>query len=179
MKNILLPTDLTVQSLWAIQKLVEEANGEKLNIHLVHVLHIPSDFYELIGIGKANPRAMASQNFIEAYEMLRNKHKSVIEKLNLEFIYGSSKRVIINYMQGNKIDEICLLSNYFYQFKLNQSVDFIAHLKKSNFPINSFPLQIENVTEYQTFSTLLNGNNGLREIVKTNQRPVFSEILEN
>lgn len=178
MKNILLPTDLTVQSLWPIHKLVENANGERLNIHVVHVLQIPTDFYELWGIGKTNPRALASENFIEAFEMMRNTHKSAINKFKLEFIYGSNKRIIINYIEGYNIDEVCMLSNYYYEFNSVKSVDFIPYLKKTKLPINSFPLHVENVTAYQTLSTLLNGNNGLKEII-TNKLPFFSEFKHN
>lgn len=179
MKNVLIPTDLTVQSLWPIHKLVNDANGETLNIYLVHVLYMPTDFHELIGIRKANPRELASANFLEAYEILRNKNKSVINMLHLDFIYGSNKRILANYMEGKAIDEIYQLTNFNYNFDLLQSVDFIPYLKQGQIPVIQMPFHIEKLSDYQTLSTLLTGKTGLREILNIERKPVFATLIEN
>ena len=126
MKNILLPTDLTVQSLWPVHTIVKDAATEKVNICLVHMLSMPTSVYDLFFLKESKPYQQVPTHFTEAYQMLGNRYADAIGKINFRFVYCNSSRLLCNYVEGNGIDAAYLLDNYKYEKPLPQSVNMSA-----------------------------------------------------
>jgi hypothetical protein len=158
MKNVLLPTDLTVQSLSAIHTVVKYANGEKVVIRLVHLLSLPTSISDLLFAEQQKPYAAVSEHFVEAYQMLQYKYRSSIEKIHFEFVYYSTSRYLNNYIEGNHIDEIYLLDNFSYMQPLQQSQNIDALFRKCKVPLIKVQLNTRGLSEFQTISALLAGD---------------------
>ncbi len=89
MKNILVPTDLSVKSLSIIHEVVKRYRKESLRIHVIHMVHIPSDISELMFFRKSNLYERVPAAFTEAMQLLQNKYQSQIQMMNLEFYFGN------------------------------------------------------------------------------------------
>jgi hypothetical protein len=156
MKNVILPTDLSVQSLWPIHQIVKEAKGQKLCIQIVHMIELPTSITDLIFSSRNKPYHAVPATFKEAYQMLSQKYKSSIEKIYFELVYCSTSRYLKNYLEGQKIDEVYMLRNYNYLQPLPQSVKFTSFFDKCEIPVFRVQLNTE-ASGFQSLSVLLNG----------------------
>jgi len=135
MKNILLPTDLTISSLYPIHEICKNAGGEPCNIYIIHTLDTPTGIMDLLFLKDRKPYKMLSPSFLEALEMLRKKYASVIHILSFEFLYSNSRAYLRNFMQGRNIQTIYMLEGYDYSGGLAQSVGCISTLHKCKLPV--------------------------------------------
>ncbi len=158
MKNILLPTDLSIQSLWPVHNIVKEAAKQKLAIHVVHLLNLPSSISDLLFLKENTPYRSIPDSFIEAFQLLKNKYSSVIEKMELRFVYGNTSRFLNNFIKGNDIETVYLLTNYNYAQPLPLSVNFPSLLNKCKVEVRQLPIYREALSEYQILSALLTSN---------------------
>lgn len=163
MENILLPTDLSVQSLYPIHKIVKEANGEEISIKVVHLLSLPTSITDLLSLRENKLYSSLPESFIEAFQMLCNKYKSEVERIDFEFVYCNTTRYMNNFIEANNIKAVYFLSNYKYTEPLSQSVNFTSYLNKAKVPVHKIPLQSAAVSDYQNLSVLLNSNEHFKE----------------
>lgn len=152
-KNILLPTDLTITSLYPIHEICKNTGGEPCNIYLIHTLDTPTGIMDLLFLQERKPYKMLSPSFLEALEMLRRKYASVIHLLSFEFLYGHTRAYLRHYMEGRNITAIYMLKGYEYKSTLDQSVNSISTLHKCKLPV----IQVERAAQagVGTLTTLL------------------------
>lgn len=162
MKNILLPTDLSVQSLWPIHNIVKDAGNQKVTIHVVHMLTLPTSITELLTLNKPYDEVPAT--FFEALQLLRNKYKEAIEKVEFQLLYCDTSRYLNHFVEGNRIDAVYLLANYEYAQPLSKSAKCMVYFNRCKVPVHKLPLHAEAFSEYQILSALLN-QGGQNEIV--------------
>jgi hypothetical protein len=153
MQNILLPTDLTITSLYPIHEICKNAGGEQCNIYIIHTLDTPTGIMDLLFLQERKPYKMLPPSFLEAIEMLRKKYPSVIHLLSFEFLHGNSRAYLRHYMQGRNIQSVYLLKDHVYENKLPQSVGCMRTLRKCKVPI----VYVERVTQSEVgvLTTLL------------------------
>jgi hypothetical protein len=157
MKKILLPTDLTVQSLSPVHNIVRDAKDEKLVIRALHMLHLPTSITDLLFIKESKPYSVP-ENFSEAFQMLRNKYQAQIESITLEFVYCSTARYLNNYIEANHIDAVYMLGDYNYRETLQDSVKFANFINKCKVPLHKLPLHQGSNADYHILSSLLINN---------------------
>ncbi|MHA4810135.1 hypothetical protein ACX0G9_18625 [Flavitalea flava] len=153
MKSVLLPTDLTLQSLYPIHEICQQAVGQKCNIYIIHTLYMPSGIMDLLFLQDKKPYDKLEPQFSEALEMLRKKYAPVINILSFEFVWGNSRGYLRNYMTARNIQAIYLLKDYDYKQKLQQSVKCIPALVNCKLPL--VYVHKTNREEYGTLTTLL------------------------
>lgn len=157
MKNVLLPTDLTVQSLRPVHDIVKDAKGRQITIRVVHLISLPTSITDLLFIDQNKPYKDIPENFIEALQSLQNKYQGIVEKIVFDFVYCESSRYFNNFIEGNKIDAVYMLGDYNYKQTLKQSEKIIPYLNKCKVQIRKLTLHAEASSEYGSFSALLNG----------------------
>jgi hypothetical protein len=160
-----IPTDLTVQSLAPIHRVVQDAGNEKIIIRLVHLLSLPTSIAGLLLSEENKPHSAVSDNFIEAYQMLQYKYNHAIEKIVFNFVYCSTSRYLNNYMQGNHIGEVYMPDNYSYMQPLDQSEKFETMIKRCKVPLIKVPFHSGVLSEHQALSTLLAGYSLLPDLL--------------
>lgn len=172
MKNVMLPTDFTVQSLWPVHNIVKEAGGEKICIQVVHVLGMPVDVTDLLMIKSSKPYHEIPMHFREAFELLCHKYKGVIEKMVVRFIYGNTSRVLNNHIASCKIDEVYLIDNHDYGLPFKNSISFAALMKGCcNVPVRRVALPSDAFLPYQIFSSLLDTDGAATPVQRDQRTP--------
>jgi hypothetical protein len=153
MANVLLPTDLTIQSLYPIHEICRQAGNEPCNIHVIHTLSMPAGIMDLLFLQGKKPYKMLSPSFLEAMDLLRGKYSAVIGRLSFEFLWGHSRGFLRNYMEARDIQTIYMLKEYEYKPGLPESVDCRTTLHKCQLPV--VYVQKKDREEYGTLTTLL------------------------
>jgi len=153
MKNVLLPTDLSLASLYPIHAICKKAEGEKVNIYVIHTLDMPTGIMDLLFLQERKPYKMLPAGFLEAVEMMRKKYSSVINLLSFEFLWSNSRSVLRSYCQARDIQAIYMLKDHAYKGHLPQSVNSIPVLHKCKIPV-VYASRV-NKDEYGTLTALL------------------------
>lgn len=153
MKTILLPTDLSIQSLYPVHDIVKEANGESLEIIVVHFLSLSTSISDLLTT--RDPYSEIPGHFTEAYQSLRNKYQDVIGKLTFKFVYCNTTRYLNNFIEGNNVSTVYLLENYTYGTPLKNSVALKNYFAKCKVKVIHISLHSEATSSYHILSPLL------------------------
>lgn len=162
MKNVILPTDLTVQSLRPVHDIVHDAEGQEITIHVVHFIDMPTSISDLLFINQSKPYHAIPPRFNEAFQLLRNKYQGIVKNICFEFIFCNTSRYLHNFLEAKNIEAVYILKDYKYVQLLKQSVDFIPLLNKCKVPLQKLTLHSESAGDHQNFSSLLNGNEQLK-----------------
>lgn len=124
MKNILIPTDFSLQSLKLIHAAVKKFNGQRLKIHLVHALETENSISDLLFFKKRlRANFLCSEKFVEACEVIKNKYESIISNIQIEFYFGQSNIYKKNFLEARNIDAIMLPLNYSFEKCSPASID--------------------------------------------------------
>lgn len=157
MKTILLPTDLTLQSLIPIHRIAAENKNGDCRILAVHMLQLPTSINDLLFIGRTNHYKRVPSTFTEAVELLCNKYKEQGVKLIFQVIYCESATYLKNFIRANNVDEVCLLDGYQYSAAFPDSADLKYVISKCREKVTKVPVQTEDVFSFQGLSALLQG----------------------
>lgn len=158
MKSVLLLTDLSVQSLWPIKKIVQQYNSEKaLTIHVLHIVEIPTNISDLLFLNKHSQVALPTV-FKDALSVLLNKKWGINVQIKFDFIFANNHRTINNFILGTGVEQLYVLEHYNYKFMSEKSLDFTTLLKKLKCPINYISFQSGIISEYQVLSIFLNND---------------------
>lgn len=113
MKNILVPTDFTIQSLHLIVQTAETMHDEEINIVLFHVFNPPFDITELLFLKREPLYAeLITEGFRKECHKLKKRYSSVIGSINFKPLYGTTKSVFRNFAEANNIDLIVWPNEY-------------------------------------------------------------------
>jgi len=153
MANVLLPTDLSISSLYPIHEICRQAGNEPCNIHVIHTLSMPTGIMDLLFLQEKRPYKMLPASFLEAMDLLRTKYSAVIGKLSFEFLWGHSRGFLRNYMEARSIETIYMLKEREYKPALPESVDCRTTLHQCQLPV--VYVQKKEKEEYGTLTTLL------------------------
>ena len=74
------------------------------------MLSLPTSITDLLFLEENKPYNKVPVHFVEAYQMLRNKYKRVIKKIEFNFMYCNTSRYFNNYLKGNCINLIYICS---------------------------------------------------------------------
>jgi len=174
MKNVLLPTDLSVQSLAPVHQIVRDAKNEKPVVYVVHMLSLPTSITDLLFMEEKKPYKSVPGHFIEAFQMLANKYKNLIQKIEFKLIYCSTSRYLNNFIEGNNIDSIYMLDNFNYRQPLPESQKFIGFIQKCKAELIKVPLQPKVLSEYQILSPLLGTDMKKPVALSTHSKPTVT-----
>lgn len=159
MKNVLIPTDFTIKSLKLITAAVERFKNEGLNITLVHALEPDHSISGMLMLNKRmKVHELYTQEFREACEVLRNKYASAINKLVVDFYYGTTNYYKISYMEGRNIDAVIFPSDYTLQLPSKASNNMHVIFGKGNYKIyheKIMPSKAKTTVEETSLSELL------------------------
>jgi hypothetical protein len=123
MKTLLIPTDFTQQSIQSIPVLAEKYYPEKVNIVLVHMLKITDSISELLMLSRRSVEyRQIPDNFYIRCREIENNHKHIINKITIDFFYGSTVAVFNNYLEANEVNAVVTPHDN-YQMLFKNSID--------------------------------------------------------
>ncbi|WP_345258175.1 hypothetical protein [Flaviaesturariibacter amylovorans] len=155
MTQILLPTDLTVRSLWPVHQIARNEAGPAPVIQLVHLLEPPTGIGDLLSARRNKPWEAVPPAFTEALELLRTRYEGRIAGLHFRFLYGSTGRYLRRFVEGAGIDAVYALGDYRYERPLPASLPFEDLLPKCGVPVHYVSLREGALADYQILSSLL------------------------
>jgi hypothetical protein len=135
MKNILVPTDLSIRSLSFLHNLAE-LRPQPANIVLMHAMKLPDsivDFWAFTRTGRQH--AVITDGFREACEVMKNRYAQAFHSLEVEFFYGSTTPALRNFLRAHRITEVALPENYRYQCGCDNSFDPERLLRSCKTPV--------------------------------------------
>lgn len=108
-RSILIPTDLSVNSLKTLKHALNESGPEALNIMLVFPYMQPTGIGELLFYSPSKTlRSLQSDDFKDALEVLRNRYENKVASLRVELFQGRTQRALDDLLQVNNVQEIHL-----------------------------------------------------------------------
>ncbi|SIO54204.1 hypothetical protein [Chitinophaga niabensis] len=135
MKNILVPTDLSIRSLNYLHNLAER-NDEVVSITLMHALRMPDSILDLWMFTKSGRHhTLVTGDFREACEVMKNKYAKTIREIKVEFFYGSTTPALRNFLKAHEIHEVAMPQSLVYQCPGSESYNPEKLLKKCRLPI--------------------------------------------
>ncbi len=135
MKHILIPTDLSVASLYPVHAACSENFEAISHVTFIHTLEMPSGIAELFFSSSEKPYHLLSPEFCEALDLLRAKYATADRSLVFEFFYGNGKSRLRQFIQSRMIHEIWMLDEYEYAGSLPQSLPMREVMHKLDCPV--------------------------------------------
>lgn len=106
MKTIIIPTDLSINSLDLVKNAVLNYPNEIINIVLSygHEMRL-SDFQPMNFLSSRNFKSNINENFINLKQKLFQEHKNQIGKINVEAFTGMNSFAFANFLEAHQISE--------------------------------------------------------------------------
>lgn len=148
MKNVLIPTDFTTESLQLLNQTAETMQGTKFNAVLFHAFNLPDDIIELMFIGRDKIHTgLVTDEFRNRCRKIKNLHHETLHSVSVKYIYGNTVRLFKNFADANHISLIVLPEELQLQMLHKYSVHPASFLKKSGIEImSSFETRASSVT---------------------------------
>ncbi len=157
-KTILIPTDLTVDSLNSVRIILEENQEPQICILLVCPIYLPDSISEILYYNpKDELEKLMSADFKDGLFILRNRFSNSLKDLRVEVFHGMNGNAFENFMEAHGIDEIVIPSNYKLK-RVKNGFDLLPFIKKSNNRVSNVEWTISRNTESQALHRLFRVN---------------------
>ena len=136
MKNVLIPTDFTVESLQLINKTAETLAGEKFNAVLFHAFDQPDSIMDLMFLGREKIYSgLVTDDFRNYCKKLKHVYADTINSIYVKYMYGNTVRVFKNFADANDIALIVSPEELRLQMPHKYSINPVAFFKKSGIQV--------------------------------------------
>ncbi|SFC81244.1 hypothetical protein SAMN05421747_1305 [Parapedobacter composti] len=144
-KNVLIPTDFTIESLNVVKFLLQNRpNDCRYNIILLHGAQAPDTITELLFFSKSKMLAsLSNRSFEEACGVIKNKYASGIASMRTDLFSGYTQAAFNNYLLANRIEEIYIPNSYHLHAKNPKSIDLLPFITKCKQPVNKIEWKTE------------------------------------
>lgn len=136
MRNVLIPTDFTLQSLQLAQKALDALDHQPTNIILFHAFDINMQSPELLGSSRRLPYAeVLTDEFRNGCRRLKTTYSKFLKEVNIRHMYGSTVPVFRNFVDANDIDLIICPNDFVFSKVTESSVNPDKMFRKSGVPV--------------------------------------------
>ncbi|RNL54106.1 hypothetical protein [Pedobacter jejuensis] len=113
MKTVLIPTDFNLESTKAIDALVQNLEGEKLNLIFVHAFKLSDSITDMLMLSRrSRDYENVSDEFYSLLNEYKNKYQGNINTIGIEYFYGSTVAAFKNFLEAFDVDAIAFLKDY-------------------------------------------------------------------
>lgn len=136
MKNVLIPTDFTIESLQLINKTAETLAGEKFNAVLFHAFNLPDSIMDLMFLGREKIyTGLVTDDFRNYCKKLKHVYADTINSVYVKYMYGNTIRVFKNFAEANNIALIVSPEELRLQMPHKYSLNPVSFFKKSGIQV--------------------------------------------
>lgn len=152
-KNILVPTNLSIGSLSVLQYALNQFKGYAFNITLLHVLPLPDAITDLLMLSrKSDENEHIPADFHEAIQRLTLLFPLRISSIKIEHQYGLSTSILSQIIEDKKIDLILHCKTAFKSPTHNNEQKLLKLLDESAYPVMYVPeIPLANVPKTISF----------------------------
>ncbi|RAJ01657.1 hypothetical protein LX64_03875 [Chitinophaga skermanii] len=134
MKNVMIPTDLSIRSLSYLHNFAEQME-EPCHVVLMHAQRLPESILEYWQFTRNSLKhAQLDKDFLDAIEIMRNRYANCIQSMRVEFFYGTSKPALRNFLYAHQIDAIAIPEQLHYHHASESSFDPCQLIKGCKVP---------------------------------------------
>lgn len=113
MKNVLIPTDYTVESIKIIEALIFSKKCEQVNFVFVHAFKISDSITDLLMLSRrSKDYEHISDEFYTALNQCKSKYAKEINNIRLEYFYGNTVAAFKNFLDALNIDHIAYAKDH-------------------------------------------------------------------
>jgi hypothetical protein len=128
-KTIMVPTDFTMESL-NLFKYVMQTTAVDVHVIFLHCMAPTDSIMELLFSGSKDlPESFITRDFKEAISIIKNRYGSHRSTEVVEVFKGRTHASFMNFLDGNKIDEIIVPKEYKFIKTRSNSVDPMTFIK--------------------------------------------------
>lgn len=133
-KTILIATDFSLDSIDILKKIMkhktDQQDNNKYNILFVSGYDMGDSIRDLLFTTKNSVFGkIRSEEFCDAYNIIKNKYPGIIHKIGCDIFTGSFQRTFNNYIDAKEVDEAYYPSSKTKNLKKGQ-FDITTYLKK-------------------------------------------------
>lgn len=138
MRNVLIPTDFSIESLRVAEQALEALNDQTMTITLFHAFDINGFAPDMLGASRRLPYAhLLTDAFRNACKRLKDAHPQILQGIHFRHMYGNTTAVFRNFIDAHDIDMIVSPDNYAFSPITPQSVDPRSLFEKAGIPLLS------------------------------------------
>lgn len=143
-KNILVPTDFTVESLAIVKALLANSpEGCRYNITLLHGVHLDDSIMDLLFFSRAKQISQLSNpTFDSALCDIKSKYAATFNAVRQDIFSGINQNAFNNYLEANRIDEAYVISGYAPRQAGKGSFDLVPYIMASGIKVKALEANI-------------------------------------
>ncbi len=136
MRNVLIPTDFSIESLNLVERAVAALDDQTANIILFHAFDMNINAPDRLGNGTRVPYAhLLTDEFRNACKRIKTSNARVVQNIHVRHLYGSTVPLFRNFIDANDIDMIVCPDHFVFNPVTAQSVNPVKLFKKSGIPV--------------------------------------------
>ncbi|ODT93247.1 MAG: hypothetical protein ABS85_06475 [Sphingobacteriales bacterium SCN 48-20] len=136
MRNVLIPTDFSIESLQLVERAVAALDDQSMNIILFHAFDIPSHAPDMLGSSRRVPYAhLLTDEFRNACRRIKTSNARTVQNIHIRHFYGNTVAVFRNYIDAHDIDMIICPEPFVFRAVSDQSVNPESLFRKSGIPV--------------------------------------------
>lgn len=149
-RKVFIPTDFSVNSLNVLNKLLKQSTNTIFNIVLIHGYQSSSSITDLLFFSKDSIiEKLQSTEFVEAYEVIKNAHQSIISEISIDIIPFKTKAYISNYFKYSNVDYFIISKTYELNFINKKSFDLLPYITTSSIPKKEIQINTNLISEFE------------------------------
>jgi len=138
MRNVLIPTDFSIESLRLAEQALEALDDQTMTITLFHAFDISGFAPDMLGSSRRLPYGhLLTETFRLACKRLKDAHPQVLQGIHVRHMYGNNNSVFRNFIDAYDIDMIVCPDNYAFNAVTAQSVNPVTFFEKAGVPLLS------------------------------------------
>ncbi|RYF94332.1 MAG: hypothetical protein EOO00_05435, partial [Chitinophagaceae bacterium] len=124
MRNVLIPTDFSIDSLQLVERTVAALNDQTVNIILFHAFDMTCSAPDRLGNGTRIPYAhLLTDEFRNACKRIKTSNARTVQNIHIRHLYGCTVQVFRNFVDANDIDMIICPDHFIFNEVTPQSVN--------------------------------------------------------
>lgn len=128
-KTILIPTDFTMESL-NLYKHVMQTTSVDVHVVFLHCMSPSESIIDMLFTSSDDiAESLVTRDFKEACSIIRNRYGSHKSSEVVQIFRGRTRAAFVNFLEGNKIDEIVVPRDYKFVRVHARSVDPMTFIK--------------------------------------------------
>ncbi len=130
MRKILIPTDFQLSSIVLLKYVLQKLEQEQIAITFLYGHQFNKGIQSLLFFDeKSTIEAAKTKEFNDGLEILLNKYRNNILKVDFDVFTGFTKNAFLNYYNANNTSDIYILENYQMIFNKKTGCDIRLFLK--------------------------------------------------
>lgn len=138
MRNVLIPTDFSIESLRLAEQTLEALDDQTMTITLFHAFDINGFAPDMLGSSRRLPYGhLLTDAFRIACKKLKENYPQTLQSIHVRHMYGNNNAVFRNFIDAHDIDMIVYPPNYVFNAITPQSINPGSLFEKSGIPLIS------------------------------------------